>query len=66
MKVGDMVTIAGSMERLQRVPRCTGIITCIDPEELGDNNEVEVTWLTGFSDSSNHSTWSLEVVSEGR
>ena len=66
MKVGDLVTIAGSMERLGRIPRWTGLITCLDPEEIGDNEEVEVTWLTGFTDVSNHSTWKLEVVSENR
>ena len=66
MQVGDLVTVAGSMERLDHIPRCTGLITCLDPEEIGDNEEVEVTWLTGFTDVSNHSTWNLEVISENR
>ena len=65
MKVGDMVTIAGSMERLER-PRCLGIIVCLDPEEIGDNDEVAVQWTFGFTDCSNHSTWNLEVISESR
>ena len=62
MKVGDLVTIAGSMERLG-YPRCVGIVTCLDPEEIGDNEEVEVLWTSGFADRSNHSTWRLEVIS---
>ena len=73
MKVGDLVTIAGQWERLApgESPRCTGIITCLDPEELGCDagvivDEVEVAWLTGFTDVSNHSTWNLEVISENR
>ena len=63
MKVGDLVTIAGSMERLG-YPRCIGIVTCIDPEEIGDNEEVEVKWTSGFHDCSNHSTWNLEMINE--
>ena len=43
-----------------------GIITCVDPEEIGDNDEVEVLWTSGFADRSNHSTWQLEVLSENR
>jgi hypothetical protein len=41
-----------------------GIVTCIDPEELGDSNEVEVLWSDG--DARNHSTRWLEVISESR
>ena len=63
MRVGDLVTIAGSMERLG-YPRCIGIVTCIDPEEIGDNEEVEVMWVKGWTDRSNHSTENLRVVSE--
>lgn len=73
MKVGDLVTIAGQRERLApgASPRCMGIITCLDPEELCCDpgvivDEVEVTWLTGFTDVSNHSTYNLEVISESR
>ncbi len=65
MKVGDLVTIAGSMERIAG-PRCLGIVVCIDPEEIGDNNEVAVRWTSGFTDESNHSTWNLEIINENR
>ncbi len=65
MKVGDLVTIAGSMERLGR-PRCIGIVTCFDPEEIGDKDEVEVQWTSGFTDASNHSTWSLVIINASR
>ena len=37
MKVGDLVEFRG----------CVGIITCIDPEEIGDKQEVEVAWSEG-------------------
>ena len=62
MKVGDLVTIAGSMERLG-YPRCIGIVTCLDPEEIGDNEEVEVLWTHGLCDRSSHSTIHLEAIS---
>jgi hypothetical protein len=52
MKVGDLV----------RYGEYLGIVTCIDPEEIGDNEEVEVTWIDG--DVGNASTRYLEVVSE--
>ena len=73
MKVGDLVTIAGPMERLGG-DRCLGIIVCIDPEEIGDNDEVAVQWTSGFTDcigidqaqESNHSTWNLKAISESR
>tara|TARA_Y100000592_G_scaffold1001_1_gene1581 strand:+ start:105 stop:278 length:174 start_codon:yes stop_codon:yes gene_type:complete len=54
MKVGDLVKQVGWDG--------IGIITCIDPEELGDLNEVEVTWSDGVV--SNHSAGFLELVSE--
>ena len=54
MKVGDLVAHDGWQG--------LGIVTCIDPEELGDLNEVEVTWSDGVV--SNHSAGFLEVVSE--
>ena len=53
MKVGDLVKYGEYL----------GIITCIDPEEIGDNEEVEVIWSDG--DVGNHSTRHLEVVSAG-
>ena len=52
MKVGDLV----------RYSKYIGIVTYIDPEELGDLNEIEVTWSDG--EVSNHSAGFLEVVSE--
>jgi hypothetical protein len=63
MKVGDLVTIAGPSGWGRVEPRCVGIVTCLDPEEIGDNEEVEVLWTSGFADRSNHSTWRLEVIS---
>ena len=52
MKVGDLV----------KYGKWLGVVTCIDPEEIGDNEEVEVTWHDG--DVGNHSTRYLEVVNE--
>ena len=52
MKVGDLV----------KYGKWLGVVTYIDPEEIGDNEEVEVTWHDG--DVSNHSAWFLEVVNE--
>jgi len=59
MQVGDLV-------KMQFSPTYSvlGIVTCIDPEEIGDNEEVEVTWNDG--DVGNASTWNLELVSESR
>ena len=54
MKVGDLVEFRGSV----------GIITCIDPEEVGDKQEVEVAWSEG--DAGNMSCSLLEVISESR
>ena len=55
MKVGDLV---------RHDQGFTGIITCIDPEEIGDLDEVLVLWNDG--DLSNHSVCYLEVISESR
>jgi|TARA_R110000851_G_scaffold28514_1_gene79402 hypothetical protein len=60
MKVGDLVTFEFNPDDIASV----GIVTCIDPEELGDSNEVEVLWSDG--DARNHSTRWLEVISESR
>ena len=65
MKVGDLVRCASHVPAKYRWPTM-GIITCVDPEEIGDNDEVEVLWTSGFADRSNHSTWQLEVLSENR
>ena len=54
MKVGDLV----------RYVRHIGVITHIDPEEIGDPEEVMVLWTDG--DMSNASTRYLEVISESR
>ena len=54
MEVGDLVRHNGDGD--------VGIITCIDPEELGDHDEAEVAWASGEMGS--HSTYFLEVISE--
>ena len=51
MKVGDLV-------RHDQV--YLGIITCVDPENIGDIDEVEVAWNDG--DLCNMSVWDLEVI----
>ena len=53
MQVGDLV-------RYDMDDLCVGVITCIDPERLGDDGEVEVTWADGSV--SNHSTYFLEKI----
>ena len=50
MNVGDLV----------RCEDCFGVITCVDPEEIGDTDEVEVAWTDGTT--YNHSTSYLEKV----
>ena len=59
MKVGDLVTFEFNPDNIASL----GIVTCIDPEEIGDANEVEVLWNDG--DARNHSTIHLELLSEG-
>ena len=54
MKVGDLVKQV-SWDGI-------GIVTCVDPEQIGDMEEVEVTWNDG--EVFNHSTCHLWVVSE--
>jgi len=54
IKVGSLVTGGGF----------TGVVTCVDPEEIGDKEEVEVMWLDG--DITNASVRYLEVLSESR
>ncbi len=51
MKVGDLV---------RHDQGYIGIITCIDPEETGDNDEVEVHWTDG--DVCSMSVWDLDLV----
>ena len=50
MKIGDLVKYGSHI----------GIITYIDPEEIGDNEEVMVLWNDG--DMSNASMRYLEVI----
>tara|TARA_Y100001937_G_scaffold20237_1_gene28181 strand:+ start:2912 stop:3085 length:174 start_codon:yes stop_codon:yes gene_type:complete len=57
MKVGDLVKMRGGLPAL-------GIITCVDPEQIGDMEEVEVTWNDG--DVGNYSVCYLKVVNESR
>tara|TARA_R110000824_G_scaffold331167_1_gene517913 strand:+ start:283 stop:465 length:183 start_codon:yes stop_codon:yes gene_type:complete len=54
IKVGSLVKGGGF----------TGIVTCVDPEEIGDKEEVEVMWLDG--DITNARTRFLEVINESR
>jgi hypothetical protein len=62
MKVGDLVRLT-PFPGTPMKPNL-GIVTYIDPEEIGDNEEVEVLWTHGLCDRSNHSTIHLEKVSE--
>ena len=63
MKVGDLVRLTPFGGGHPMKPSL-GIVTYIDPEEIGDNEEVEVLWTHGLCDRSNHSTIHLERVSE--
>ena len=64
MKVGDLVTATWVRGIRDEAKAVLGIVLCIDPEEIGDNEEVEVMWVKGWTDRSNHSTENLRVVSE--
>jgi len=55
MKVGDLV---------RHDQGFIGVITCIDPEEIGCNDEVEVVWTDGFV--GNISVRHLGVINEDR
>ena len=57
MQVGDLVRECG-------YPDGIGIVTHVDPEEIGDLDEVLVLWNDG--DLSNHSVCYLEVISASR
>jgi hypothetical protein len=52
MKIGDLVRFRGYI----------GIVTCLDPEEIGDEEEVMVLWNN--SELCSHTTRLLEVISE--
>ena len=57
MKVGDLVKMRGGLPAL-------GIVTCVDPEQIGDMEEVEVIWNDG--DVGNYSICYLKVVNASR
>ncbi len=57
MKIGDIV---GYIDEYTGVVTHIGIVDCIDPEEIGDPNEVLVVWNDG--DESNHSVDCLELI----
>jgi hypothetical protein len=59
MQVDDLVQV-GDLVRYDMDDLCVGVITCIDPDGLGDDGEVEVTWVGGSV--SNHSTYFLEKI----
>ncbi len=62
MKVGDLVTATWVRSIQDEAKPVLGIVLCIDPEEIGDNEEVMVLWNDG--DMSNASMRYLEVISE--
>ena len=66
MKVGDLVIYQYDFARqpiLENAP--VGIVTHIDPEGIGDRQEVLVMWNDGGG-LMNHSMGFLEVVNESR
>ncbi len=62
MKVGDLVTIAGWRHE-DGLERPVGLVTCFDPEEIGDPEEVAVLWTSVWCDEANHSSDTLEGIS---
>jgi hypothetical protein len=52
IKVGSLVRWQGFI----------GVVTHVDPEEIGDNEEVGVTWIDG--DRTNASVRYLEVIND--
>ena len=65
MKVGDLVKQTRDPGYPIFYFGC-GVVTYVDPEEIGDKDEVEVQWTSGFTDASNHSTWSLVIINASR
>ena len=53
MRVGDLV---------RHDQGYSGIVTCIDPEQVGDDDEIEVHWNDG--DVCIMSSWNVEVINE--
>ena len=64
MKVGDLVMYKYDLVKHIVEGSPVGVVTHVDPEEIGDQEEVLVSWSNG--DLMNHSTKYLEVMSEGR
>ena len=60
IKVGDLVRLSYPAFSDEGC----GVVTCIDPEEIGDDGEVMVMWFDG--EVNYHSDYTLEVVSESR
>ena len=52
IKVGSLVKYA----------QYIGVVTCVDPEEIGDKEEVEVAWLDG--DTTLASVRYLDVIND--
>ena len=66
MKVGDLVTHGSRFIREYDIePGEVGIVMVLDPEEIGDPEEVLVMW-NDEDGLMNHSTEYLEVVNESR
>ena len=64
MKVGDLVVYKYDLVR-QLMGTPVGIVTHIDPEEIGDQEEVLVLWNDDGAPM-NHSMEYLEVINESR
>ena len=62
MQVGDLVTMRYSDYRHEGKPKPNGIVVAVDPEELGDEEEVAVLWTYIWCGEANHSTDSLKVM----
>ena len=66
MKVGDLVMYKYDLVRQPPVEGApVGIVTHIDPEEIGDQEEVLVLWNDDGAPM-NHSMEYLEVINESR
>ena len=66
MKVGDLVMYKYDLAMaLDTCMKSVGIVTHIDPEGIGDRQEVLVMWNDGGG-LMNHSMGFLEVVNESR
>jgi hypothetical protein len=61
VQVGDLVRHSQAKHDYETTP-CIGVVTCVDPEEIGDTEEVMVVWNDGIT--MYHSTYYLEVISK--